>query len=751
MSYNSANYNSEAVWNGVNGNVTSVGSNGMPSSYGTLDQSGNVWEWLESLGEIDSLIYADIFGGSWNTDSNSLSCYGKNTIGYSTVSNNIGLRLVSFTSLDNLSCIDISDSNNINDPRTGYGSVSYNYRIMIKPLTNSQYVSFLNSVDPNGLNTYGLYSTLMSKLSNGANNPRGGITLVTTNPAGSKYVVKTNFGNKPVNYVSFVSAARMCNWLHNGSSTNINSGAYTIVENTIFNRNINAIYAIPTINEWYKAAFYNPNNTSYWTYATQSDSVPCPVGSIGCVPFDSSTGYGGVTNLDPTQTPTPTISVTPTKTPTPTPTQSIGASQTPTPTPTLTPTSSLTPTISVTPTITPTLSNTPTVTPTHSVTPTKTPTRTPTATVTTTPTITVTKTQTKTPTRTPTRTPTVTPTVTRTPTRTPTNTPTISLTPSKEPCSNPEILDKVYSIKEYPSNAMPNMSLLFPPTGLSNHNEIVKDWHNFINNISTIYKSSNSLLFFNTTASGNQIIPNDKSTLTSLDPGESYYFITKNDAKFPLRLPIINTLKSEYLSNNLINEIRALSINETQIKTLNLNSPISYSAAIEVLKKDIQSHKFNLGQQKELEALLQNIISEYNRQDNHCGKTIHIKNNCLDYYISNNSINHYNESLSIDINTNSYTIPVSGSGSLIQQIDIALLGLPDPDKYNITYHYRLKNANQACSIYPLSGTIIPNIDHEATISNIFEFCADAVRGQNANLLKATPTPTPTNTPSSTPA
>ena len=43
---NYANYLRLANWNSsTTGNVTTVGSNGGPSSYGTYDQSGNVNEW----------------------------------------------------------------------------------------------------------------------------------------------------------------------------------------------------------------------------------------------------------------------------------------------------------------------------------------------------------------------------------------------------------------------------------------------------------------------------------------------------------------------------------------------------------------------------------------------------------------------------------------------------------------------------------------------------------------------------------
>ncbi|MEI8228993.1 MAG: SUMF1/EgtB/PvdO family nonheme iron enzyme [Planctomycetota bacterium] len=42
---NSANWNYNADWNSLDGNVTTVGTNGGPSYYGAFDMSGNVSEW----------------------------------------------------------------------------------------------------------------------------------------------------------------------------------------------------------------------------------------------------------------------------------------------------------------------------------------------------------------------------------------------------------------------------------------------------------------------------------------------------------------------------------------------------------------------------------------------------------------------------------------------------------------------------------------------------------------------------------
>ena len=65
-----ANYLSSADWNGLDGNVTSVGSAGVLSEsfYGTSDQSGNVSEWTEGLFS-EEFPLRMVRGGSGNRDS----------------------------------------------------------------------------------------------------------------------------------------------------------------------------------------------------------------------------------------------------------------------------------------------------------------------------------------------------------------------------------------------------------------------------------------------------------------------------------------------------------------------------------------------------------------------------------------------------------------------------------------------------------------------------------------------------------
>jgi len=185
--------------------------------------------------------------------------------------------------------VTVGNSGNAPDPLTGFGSVSYDYRISTYEVTNSQYAAFLNAVaasDPNGL-----YNTNMSS------NAIGGITRSGTDGSFT-YAVKPNMGNKPVNFVSWYDAARMANWMTNGQgSGGTEFGVYTFTGPTSISSitrdlsNPNQVF-IPTEDEWYKAAYHHPASqggpaSNYWRYATQSNSVPT---------IASATSIGDVAN-----------------------------------------------------------------------------------------------------------------------------------------------------------------------------------------------------------------------------------------------------------------------------------------------------------------------------------------------------------------------------------------------------------------------------------------------------------------------
>ena len=352
---NSANFRNCASWDGNLaagdfGNVTTVGTNGGPSAYGTYDQIGNVWEW----NDLDNTPnwHRGQRGGSWNS-ANAVDVSSSNRGAQYPYDefNIVGFRLASSSNPFSLSnFVLVGDAGNASDPtgigavpdsQTDHGSVAYNYYINKYCVTNTEYAQFLNSVAIT--DSYGLYNAFMSE-------PRGGINRFGASGSYS-YSIKTvgfsaDYGNKPVIWVSWFDCARYCNWLHNNKPTGAQNnsttenGAYTLngaVSGNAVAKNSGAKYHIPTENEWYKAAYYKSGSTNagYWKYSTQSDTDPVCVGA-------NSVGDGiipcGVTPTPTlTNTPTPTSTSTPGPTSTPNPT-------TPTPTPTSTPTSTPAPT-----------------------------------------------------------------------------------------------------------------------------------------------------------------------------------------------------------------------------------------------------------------------------------------------------------------------------------------------------------------------------------------------------------------------
>ncbi|BAM04911.1 formylglycine-generating enzyme family protein [Phycisphaera mikurensis] len=91
---NVANYNSGADWNGLNGNVATVGSAGVGSEsfYGTSDQGGNVWEWTESRLASNFILR----GGSWSNFDLNMRSSNRILLSPSTANSQAGFRIASF-------------------------------------------------------------------------------------------------------------------------------------------------------------------------------------------------------------------------------------------------------------------------------------------------------------------------------------------------------------------------------------------------------------------------------------------------------------------------------------------------------------------------------------------------------------------------------------------------------------------------------------------------------------------------------
>ena len=163
--------------------------------------------------------------------------------------------------------VEVGNPGNPNDT-TGYGAVAYNYRIAQNETTIRQYAEFLNAVAKT--DSYGLYSTNMDEAHIAG--------IIRNGSDGSySYSVSPGSGLRPITYVSWFDAARFCNWLHNGQgSASTETGAYTLngAMSGIYNVNPGAKIWIPTENEWYKAAYYDPTKDGiggYWLYPTQSN------------------------------------------------------------------------------------------------------------------------------------------------------------------------------------------------------------------------------------------------------------------------------------------------------------------------------------------------------------------------------------------------------------------------------------------------------------------------------------------------
>jgi formylglycine-generating enzyme required for sulfatase activity len=119
---------------------------------------------------------------------------------------------------------------------------------------------------------------------------------------------------RPATGISWNEAARFVNWLNTskgfgaaykfttgGANDNVeqwNVGDSGFDPSNPF-RNANARYYIPSLTEWYKAAYYDPSAAGgtggYWNFATGSDSTPTAVASgnsPGTAVFGQSFGTG---------------------------------------------------------------------------------------------------------------------------------------------------------------------------------------------------------------------------------------------------------------------------------------------------------------------------------------------------------------------------------------------------------------------------------------------------------------------------
>ena len=210
----------------------------------------------------------------------------------------IGLQAASSTAPINIDTVKVGNAGNLADTggTVSLGAVNYDYYIGTTEVTAGQYTAFLNAVASTS-DVNDLYNVNMF------NNEHGCGIQKTTVDGVSTYTV-TKGDNMPVNYVSVYDAMRFCNWLSTG---NTEIGVYTFTganDISLVVRNDAAWQAggiaIASLDEWYKAAFYQGNGT-YSMYANGTNTAPTAdeanynisgIDTITDVDFGATSHYG---------------------------------------------------------------------------------------------------------------------------------------------------------------------------------------------------------------------------------------------------------------------------------------------------------------------------------------------------------------------------------------------------------------------------------------------------------------------------
>jgi formylglycine-generating enzyme required for sulfatase activity len=178
-----------------------------------------------------------------------------------------------------LETVPVGNAGNPDDTH-GWGGVSYAFDIGKYEITAGQYTAFLNAVAAS--DTHQLYRTSMWTNPHGCGIQRHG------RPGSYSYSVAPELAERPVNFVSWGDAARFANWLHNGQPagaqdlTTTEDGAYLLDgaqgDDELLDvvREPGARWAIPTEDEWYKAAHHANDGVTgnYFNFPMSADGVP---------------------------------------------------------------------------------------------------------------------------------------------------------------------------------------------------------------------------------------------------------------------------------------------------------------------------------------------------------------------------------------------------------------------------------------------------------------------------------------------
>ena len=178
---------------------------------------------------------------------------------------------------NNTHFVEVDNVGNSAYSETGFGSVGYKYSIGKYEVSNAQYAKFMSAVGSNTVNVNGTNVKLFGGFD--ASSSYSKFSLIEQNAAGNAFTAASGKENYAANFISAFGAAMYCNWLTNGASeaatiNDLLTGAYDFNKfgasiDVFKEENINGdgTYRLPTADEWFKAAYYNPENDSYTLYA----------------------------------------------------------------------------------------------------------------------------------------------------------------------------------------------------------------------------------------------------------------------------------------------------------------------------------------------------------------------------------------------------------------------------------------------------------------------------------------------------
>ncbi len=178
---------------------------------------------------------------------------------------------------NNTRFVEVGNEGNSAYSETGFGSVGYKYSIGKYEVSNAQYAKFMSAVGSNTVNVNGTNVKLFGGFD--ASSSYSKFSLIEQNAAGNAFTAASGKENYAANFISAFGAAMYCNWLTNGASeaatiNDLLTGAYDFNKfgasiDVFKEENINGdgTYRLPTADEWFKAAYYNPENDSYTLYA----------------------------------------------------------------------------------------------------------------------------------------------------------------------------------------------------------------------------------------------------------------------------------------------------------------------------------------------------------------------------------------------------------------------------------------------------------------------------------------------------